>query len=140
MPGNVNGYHYLSLAGLEIVAARKGTQNSSSHMSSCCNYTCMPRQNSNHIANDIFKCIFLNENVLISLKISMKSVLKFHINNFQALQIMAWHLLGFKPLSEPVMVSLPTHICIKCILAWYKVPRAPATYRCICEWITNVPT
>ena len=95
-----------------MVAARKGAQNSSSHMSSCCNNTCIPRQNSSHIANGIFKYTLLNENVLISLKISLKSVLKFHINNFQALlQIMAWHLLGFKPLSEPMMVSLPTHIC-----------------------------
>ena len=109
MPCNVNRYNYLSMAGLEMVAARKGTQNSSSHMSSCCNNTCIPRQNSNHIANDIFKCIILDENVLISLKIS----LKFRINNFQALlQIMAWHLLGFKPLLEPMVVSLPTHICL----------------------------
>ena len=47
--------------------------------------------------------------------------LKFHwsffpkvaINNFPALvQIMAWRRPGDKPLSEPMMVVLPTHICV----------------------------
>ena len=35
------------------------------------------------------------------------------INNIPALvQIMAWRRTGDKPLSEPMMVSLPTHICV----------------------------
>ena len=35
------------------------------------------------------------------------------INNIPALvQIMAWRRPGDKPLSEPMMFSLPTHICI----------------------------
>ena len=72
-----------------------------------------PRQNGRHFADDIFKCIFLNENVRISIEISLKFVLKESINNIPALvQIMAWCRPGDKPLSEPIMVSLLTHICI----------------------------
>ena len=36
-------------------------------------------------ADDIFKCIFSNENVLISIKISLKFVPKGQINNIPAL-------------------------------------------------------
>ena len=32
-------------------------------------YSSKPRQNRRHLADDIFKCIFLKENVLISIKI-----------------------------------------------------------------------
>ena len=72
-----------------------------------------PRQNGRHFADDIFKCIFLNENIWISIKSSLKFVPKGPINNIPALvQIMAWRLPGDKPLSEPMMVNLPTHICI----------------------------
>ena len=60
-----------------------------------------------------FSCIFLNENVWIPIKISLKFVPKGRINNVPALvQIMAWRRPGDKPLSEPMMVSLPTHICV----------------------------
>ena len=63
--------------------------------------------------DDIFKCIFLNENARISLEISLKFVPKVRINNIPALvRIMAWRRPGDKPLSEPMMVSLPTHICV----------------------------
>ena len=59
------------------------------------------------------KCIFVNENVGISIKISLKFVPKCQINNIPALvQIMAWRRLGDKPLSEPMTVSLLMHICI----------------------------
>ena len=57
--------------------------------------------------------IFLNENVSISTKISLKFVLKGPINNMPTLvQIMAWCRPGDKPLSEPIAVSLLTHICV----------------------------
>ena len=59
------------------------------------------------------KCIFLNENVWIPIKISLKFVPKGPINNIQAMvQIMAWRRPGDKPLSEPMMVSLTTHIFV----------------------------
>ena len=75
--------------------------------------TLKPRQNGRHFADDTFKHIFLNENVRISILISMKFVPKGPVNNIPALiQIMAWRQPGDKPLSEPMMVSLLMHICI----------------------------
>ena len=75
--------------------------------------TLRPRQNGRHFADAIFKCIFLNENVWIPIKISWKFVPKGPINNIPALvQIMAWHRPGEKPLSESMMVGLPMHICV----------------------------
>ena len=59
-----------------------------------------------------FKCIFLNENLWILIKISLKFVPKGPINNIRALvQIMGWCRPGNKPLSEAVMLSL-LHICV----------------------------
>ena len=64
--------------------------------------TLRPRRNEQHFADDIFKLIFFNENVWISIKISLKFVPKGPINNIPALvQIMAWRRSGDKPLSEP---------------------------------------
>ena len=75
--------------------------------------TLRSRQNGRHFADDIFNCIFLNENVWISIKISLKFVPKDPINNILALvQIMAWRRPGDKTLSEPIMVRLLTHLCI----------------------------
>ena len=62
--------------------------------------TLRPRQNGRHFAEDTFKRIFLNENVIISIQISLKFVPKGPINNIPALvQIMAWRRSGDKPLS-----------------------------------------
>ena len=75
--------------------------------------TLRPRQNGRHFANDTFNRIFVNEKVRISIEFSLKFVSKGPINNIPALvQIMAWRRPGDKPLSEPVMVSLRTHICV----------------------------
>ena len=74
--------------------------------------TLWPRQNGRNFADNIFKWIFLNENVWILIKISLKFVPQGPINNIPALdQIMAWRRQGDKPLSGPMMVKLPTHIC-----------------------------
>ena len=71
------------------------------------------RRNEQHFADDIFKRIFFNENVWISIEISLEFVPKGPINGIPALvQTMAWRRSGDKPLSEPMMVSLPTHICV----------------------------
>ena len=67
--------------------------------------TLRPRQIGRHFADGIFKCIFFNENVWILIRISLKFVPAL-------VQIMAWRRPGDKPLSEPMMVSLPTHICV----------------------------
>ena len=56
------------------------------------------------LAEDIFKCIFLNENVKISIKISLKFVPNGPIDNKSALvQVMDWRRTGDKPLSEPML-------------------------------------
>ena len=74
--------------------------------------TLRQRQNGRHFADDVFKRIFLIETVWISLKISLKFVPKGPVNNIPALvQIMAWRRPGDKPLSEPMMTRLPTHVC-----------------------------
>ena len=75
--------------------------------------TLRPRQNGGRFADDTFKRIFLNENVGISITISLKFVPKGSINNIPALvQIMAWRRSGDKPLCEPMMASFMTHICV----------------------------
>ena len=75
--------------------------------------TLRPRQDGHHFLDDILKYIFLNENIKILIKISLKFVSKGSINNIPALvQIMARHQPGEKPLSEPIMVSLLTYICV----------------------------
>ena len=82
------------------------------HITSTVN-TLGPRQNGRHFPDDIFKWIFLIENVWISINISLKFVPRGPINNIPTLvQVMAWRRSGDKPLSEPMMVRLPTHICV----------------------------
>ena len=75
--------------------------------------TVRPRQNVRHFADGIFKCIFLNEGAWIPINISLKFVPRGPINNIPALvQIMAWRRSGDRPLFGPMMVRLPTHICV----------------------------
>ena len=77
------------------------------------NGTLRPRQNGRHFADNIFKCIFLNENVCISINISLKFVPKGPINNFPTLiQIVGWCQTGDKPLSELMMFSFLMHTCL----------------------------
>ena len=76
-------------------------------------YTLRPRQYRSQFADDIFTCNFFNENYCFLIKFSLKYVRKGQIDNNPALvQIMAWRRSGDKPLSEPMMISLPTHICV----------------------------
>ena len=72
--------------------------------------TMRQRQNGGHFADDIFKCIFFNENIQISITISLKFVPKGSLNNIPPLvQIMAWHWPGAKPLSEPMICVTRPH-------------------------------
>ena len=91
--------------------------------------TLRPRQDGRHFADAIFTCIFFNENHCILIKFSLKYVRKVPIDNKQALvQIMVWRRSGDKPLSEPMMVSLPTHICVtrpQWVNRWFATPRRP---------------
>ena len=69
--------------------------------------------NTLRLRDDTFNCIFMNKNVRISLKFPLQFVPKGPINNIPLLvQRMAWRRPGDKPLSEPVMVSLLTQICV----------------------------
>ena len=72
-----------------------------------------PGQNGRHFADDIFRCIFVNEKFCILIWISLKFVPKGPIDNIPALdQIMAWRRPGDKPLSEPMLFRLLTHVCV----------------------------
>ena len=59
-----------------------------------------PRQNRRHFADDIFECIFLNENVWIAIMISLKFVSKGPINNITALVSLLTHTLGRNQLTH----------------------------------------
>ena len=94
--------------------------NKSRYIQQCCIYSCLelintlrPRQSGCRFEDSILKSIFLNENVSILIKISLKFYPWGPINNIPPLvQVMAWHQSGDKLLSEPMMVRLLTHLCI----------------------------
>ena len=68
------------------------------------------------LADDIFKCIFLKENDMIPIQISMKFVPKSSIDNKPALvQVMAWRRIGDKPYLNQWWPSSLTHICGTCV-------------------------
>ena len=88
----------------------------------------------------IFQWIFFHENVWISINISLKFVPRGPINNTSTLvQVMAWRRPGAKPLSEPMMVRLPTHICVT-RPQWVKTPR-PARHEShiVCQPVNTDP-
>ena len=63
------------------------------------------RQNGSRFADDIFKGVLFNENVWISIMISLKFIPKGIFNDITALvQIM--------PLPEAMIARVPTHICV----------------------------
>ena len=75
--------------------------------------TLRPRQNGRHFIDDLFRCILMNENISISINISLKVVPKGQIKNIPSMiEIVAWCRPGDKPLSEPMMASSLTHICV----------------------------
>ena len=58
------------------------------------------------LADDNFRCIFLNENDRIPIRISLKFVPRSPIDNKPALvQVMAWRRIGDKPLPEPMLTQ-----------------------------------
>ena len=66
------------------------------------------------ISQTTFSCAFSSMKIAVFfIKFSMKYVRKGLIDNNPALvPIMAWRRSGDKPLSEPTMISLTTHICV----------------------------
>ena len=69
--------------------------------------TLSPEQNGWLFANNIFKCIFLNENRNIFIEILLKFVPGGSINKSALAQVMAWCRLGNKPLPE-LMLAKPS--------------------------------
>ena len=68
------------------------------------------------------------------LKFHWSLFLRVQMNNIPALvQIMAWRRPGDKPLSEPMMVSLPTHICVT-RPQWVKNAFCLISLRCKSHW------
>ena len=105
--------HFLSLSSRLISGNPQAMPQATHYHAQSPVYTLRPRQNGRRFADDTFKCILLNEKIRISIKISLKFVPMGPINNIPALvQIMAWRRPGDKPLFEPMMVSLLTHICV----------------------------
>ena len=109
--------------------------------------TLRPRQNGRQFPDDNFKCIFLNKNIWISIKISLKFVPKGPINNIPALvQIMVWFRSGDKPLSELMVVSVLMQIRVSrsqwakinyntnlTIIPWKQTVRVLLTYNRVCR-------
>ena len=82
--------------------------NAASHVRAWCGVSFInsspPGQNGHHFEDHIFRFIFLNERFCILIKISLKFVPKGPIDNILALvEILAWHQIGDKPLSEPML-------------------------------------
>ena len=74
--------------------------------------TLVPKQNGRHFLDDISKGIYWMKTHTFRLRFHW-SLFKDPINNISALvQIMTWRRPGNKPLSEPMMVNVLTHICI----------------------------
>ena len=83
--------------------------------------TLRPRQNGRHFADDIFTCVFLNENIWMQINISLKFLIKCQINNIpQLLQIMTCRRPGARPLFYwRIYASLGTNELWKFSM-WYK--------------------
>ena len=86
------------------------------------------------LADDVFNCIFLNENDRIQIQFSLKYVPRIPIDNKPALvQLMAWRRIGNKPLSEPILIRFND-----AYMRHYPLPRNAALicqlqYRC--RWL-----
>ena len=99
--------------------------------------TLRSRQDGRYFADDIFKCIFFNENGCILINFSLKYVRKGSIdNNPPLVQIMAWRRSGAKSLSEPMMIILPTHICVT-RPQWVKKTMKRQIHVCFC-WMHSI--
>ena len=67
----------------------------------------MRRQNGSHLVDAIYTCIFLNENIGISLKSLIKFISKVSVDNSSVLvQVMTWSQTEDKPLPKPMMTQL----------------------------------
>ena len=96
---------------LTVTHATKHAEHTVNHSINCLN-TFRPRQDGWHFPDDIFKCIFWNENAWNVFTISLNFVPKGPINTIpSSVQIMAWRRSGDKPFSGPMM-ALFTDACM----------------------------
>ena len=109
---------------------RNETQNTHPEMWESLFNTSRPRQNGSHFGDDIFKNTFLNENVWIAIKFSLKFPKGPINNNPELVQIMAWRRPGDKPLSGLMMVSSLAHICVT-RPQWVKIS---CQFSCCCNF------
>ena len=66
----------------------------------------LPGQNGHHLADNIFKWIFMNEKFCILIRISLKFIPKGPIVSKSVLvQVMAWRRTGDKLLLEPMLIQ-----------------------------------
>ena len=86
------------------------------------------------LADDIFQCIFLNEDDKILIQISLKLIPRSPIDNKPALvRVMAWHWIGDKPLSEPMLTQFTN------VYMWHPIggdkmknkTKKPNNFKCI---------
>ena len=81
---------------------------------------------------------FLYENVWISIEIPLNFVPKAPINNIPVLvKIMAWRRPGDEQFSEPMMVRLPTHICVS-RPQWVNIPKRGRRQACRSSFLGEV--
>ena len=72
----------------------------------CTYHPSPPGHNGRRFANNIFKCIFMNEMFWLSIRISLKFVTKGPFGNKPALvQVVAWRGTGGMPLPEPMVTQ-----------------------------------
>ena len=82
-------------------------------------YTLGLKQNGRHFADIIFKCIFVNENVWILNRISLKFVPEGLIDNTSALvHVMAWCRTDCKSLSQPMIAQFIDACMLWWIMLW----------------------
>ena len=102
--------------------------------------TLRPRQMAANFLMTFSNAFFLNRNISISIKISLKFVPNGLITIFQQslIKIMAWRRPGDTPLYEPMVINLRMHICIYVCKAWisYYIPQQSLSCDSlsICSW------
>ena len=92
-------------------------------------HTLKPRQSGRHFSGDIFRCIFFNEELEFQLRCQCNLFIG-SINIPALVRAMGRRRPGDKPLSEPIMVSLVTHICV----TW--PPLVKKRVSCVCKTIS----
>ena len=66
----------------------------------------LPEQNDRHFADEISKCIFMNETFRILIRISLNFIPRGPIDSkWTLVQVIAWRRIGDKPLPEPKLIQ-----------------------------------